>query len=130
MTEVDTFTVETKWNKAKYKVGEQAKVEITVTRPGPEDPFKLGVELNSPVQLPAEGVLVSTTLHVGFPPLFRRGETDADGKLTLKLPLEPRTKGTVYASTVATKLHNANGPACSEVQEVGQKHDVPAFKVQ
>jgi hypothetical protein len=128
-TEVYSFTVETKWSKSTYKVGDKAKIEATVLRPGPEDPLNLGIELNSPVLVPAEGVTVTTTLHVGFPPLFSRAKSDADGKVVMSLPLTPRTKGKVFASTVATMMHNANGPACSEVEEIGQHHDVPAFVV-
>jgi len=127
---VYTFTVETEWQKRVYAPGDKAKLTVTITRPAPEDPAGLGVPLGGPSIQPADGVDVSTAFQGFFPYVFDRSTTNTEGKVNLTLKLPKKTKpGPIDAYTYASKVHNANGPACSDVEEYGFRWDIPAIKV-
>ncbi|MFP5299442.1 MAG: hypothetical protein ACLGHL_10690, partial [Actinomycetota bacterium] len=129
-TRVATFTVETTWNKKVYKRGETVKVDVLVTRPGRDDPAGLGIPLDMPQRLPAEGVTVTTVLLVNPPYYpFDQGVTGSDGTVTFKIKLPKNVKGEVDVVTHAKLVHNQGGPACSEVIEEEFLPEYPAFKV-
>lgn len=123
-TVVKTFTVETKWNKRFYRPGDKAKLRVTVARPGPEDPAGNGVPLPSPILLPAEDVTVSTTLVARWPFPWDRAVTDADGKASLSLRIPERWDGKIPARTMASRVYNEGGPACSDAEEQGEQYDL------
>lgn len=129
-TRVATFTVETTWNKDVYKRGETVKVKVLVTRPGREDPAGLGIPLDPPERVPAEGVNVTTVLLVNPPYYpFDQGVTDSEGKVSFKIKLPKTVKGEVDVVTHAKLVHNQGGPACSEIIEEEFLPEYPAFKV-
>ncbi len=125
-----TFTVETVFNKKAYRAGDTVKVDVTVTRPGPEDPTNSGIPLDSPAYLPASGVSVTTTLTIN-PPYYPYGAgvTDDAGKVSYKIKLPKGFKGEVNGLTQARLTTNQNGPACTEINEVGFAYHYPAFTV-
>lgn len=127
-TMVWTFTIESRWDKKIYERGGIVTQRIKVTRPGPHDPLNNGIPLDSPANVPAEGVTVSTNLFAGYPFPWGVGETDADGKVTLKIKLPKTAKPRFPTSTVATQIHNENGPACSDVEETGEYYSVVRTK--
>lgn len=123
-----TFTVEVAFDKKVYRAGDTVKVDVTVTRPGPEDPANSGVPVDSPTYMPAAEVSVTTTLTIN-PPYYPYGAgmTDADGKVSYKIKLPKGFRGEINGLTQARKTTNQNGPACTEVNEEGYVYHYPAF---
>ena len=118
VTRLRTFTVTAKPVKPSYRLGTTAKIEITVTRPGEEDPLNNGVPLNSPVTLPAEGVDVSVGLYRGNFYMYGVGVTDSEGKATVSVKLNPQAPaGTVIGEVGARKYYNRGG--CPDIEEEG-----------
>lgn len=128
-TSVKSFTVETAWSSKTYARGSKVKVEVTVTRPGPEDPLDNGIPLDSPQHFPVEGASVSVTLLAGFPYPYGLGTTDADGKAIVKVKLPRSLKGPINSSTHGYLTHNKDGPNCTDVQEENFKYEAPAFVI-
>ncbi len=127
-TRLYAFTVETKWARKSYKRSENAVVDVTVTRPAPEDPGENGIPVPAPVGIPQEGATVSTTLFPKkrvFPPVFDRGITDQGGRVRLAIPLKEISPGRVEASTYAELWTNEGG--CPDIEEWGYHYDSPAF---
>lgn len=118
-----TLSVEAKWNKKVYRPGEKATIKVTVARPGPEDPAGNGIPMPAPGLLPAEDVTVSTTLMARWPFPWDRAVTNEDGEATLRLKIPSRWKGEIPASTLATRVYNEGGPACSDFEEQGDQYD-------
>lgn len=129
-TRVATFTVETTWDKKIYKRGDTVKVDVLVTRPGREDPAGLGIPLDIPERLPAEGVTVTTVLLVDPPQYpYAQDVTGSDGTVSFKIKLPKKVSGEVDVVTHAKLVHNQGGPACSEVTEEEFLPEYPAFRV-
>ncbi|MDQ3963493.1 MAG: hypothetical protein M3277_06225 [Actinomycetota bacterium] len=128
-TRIHAFHVETVWNKKVYERSEKAIVKVTITRPAHEDPFEMGIPIPPPISIPAEeGVVVTTALLTNtFPPPFGRGETDAEGKVTFKIPLKEVKPGPVDATTYASKWTNEGG--CPDIEEWGYKPEPKAFVI-
>lgn len=129
-TRLYAFTVETEWASKSYAGSEKAVVEVTVTRPAPEDPGENGIPMPGQVAVPQEGATVSTTLFPKkrvFPPVFGRGLTDEDGRVRLPIPLKEISPGRVDASTYAELWTNEGG--CPDIEEWGQRYDARAFTV-
>ena len=126
-----TFTVETSWSKKKYSPGDTVKVVVHVSRPAGEDPLREDLPWPIEERVPAEGALVSTALSMVFPPVGSYGETDADGKVTIKFKLPRNIDGAIDSYTKASKYYATTGGAsdCTDVEEWGGKADVPAFVV-
>lgn len=123
-----TFTVRTKWEAKTFARGETARVTVTVTRPAPEDPLQNGIPVPSPVGIPAEGVLVQTSLPDYFPPLWDQGTTNEAGKVKLGIRLPRDAKlGPTYAATYASVVYNGNG--CPDIEEFGYLQEWPAFVI-
>lgn len=117
-TRLHTFTVTAEPVKPAYRLGTKAMVEVTVTRPAPEDPLNNGIPLNSPVALAAEGVEVSVGLYRGTLYMYGMGVTDADGKVLIPIKLDPRTPaGNTEAEIAARAYYNRGG--CPEAEEEG-----------
>lgn len=123
-----TFHVVAEPTAETFPIGSKARIDITVTRPAHEDPADLGIEIDPPASMPAEGVTVGIGIHVGdvFVPGF--GVTDADGKVSIRVKLarymKPGTaSATVYAWNV---LHES---PCLRVEEDGFATYPEAFEV-
>lgn len=127
-TEVKTFTVETEWSSKTYPAGGSAKVKVTVSRPGPEDPLGLGLPWPIQERVPAEGVSVATALSGVYPPAGALGETDDEGRVTLRFKIPKDLRGPFDSFTDARLLHRVAGD-CTDIQERGWKADKPAFVV-
>ena len=127
VTRLRTFTVTAKPLKPKYRLGTTAKVEVTVTRPGQEDPFGNGVPLNSPVYLPAEGVDVAVGLYRGNFYMYGVGVTDEDGKAIISVKLNPAAPpGNVIGEVGARAYYNRGG--CPDIEEEGFAYYPTFFK--
>ena len=126
-----TFTVQTTWSKNAYKVGEKAKVEVLVTRPGPNDPANMGIPFPdaTPPQ-PVEGAYVTSFVNGVFPAVGAIGETDAEGRVTLSFEVADHLKGPQTTYTRASIMRRSGLPSdCTDVEEEGAKTDSPAFTV-
>jgi hypothetical protein len=127
--QVYTFTVETRWDKKRYSPGDTVKVVVHVSRPAGEDPLREDLPWPIEERVPVEGALVSTALSMVFPPVGSYGETDADGKVTIKFKLPRNIDGAIDSYTRASKYYATGGPDCTDLEEWGGKADVPAFVV-
>lgn len=125
----ETFEVLTEWSQKSYKPGATVGVDITVLRPGPKDPFDLGVTYDPPYQMPVEDAYVVVAFAVGVPPVWGLGHTDADGKLHLDIKLRRDLRGPIYSTTRASVMYNEGGPDCTTVEEWGRKLEAPAFTI-
>jgi len=125
-----TFTVEVTFDKQTYKAGDTVKVNVSVTRPGQEDPTNSGIPFDSPTYLAAPDVQVTTTLTIR-PPYYPYGAgiTDENGEVSYKIKLPKGFRGEVNGLTQARKVTNQNGPLCTEVNEEGYVYHYPAFIV-
>ena len=123
-----TFTIEVKPLAKSYKVGDTAKIEVTVTRPGQEDPLELGVPLESPQQFPAEEVNVGVGLRVGDVFLFGFDITDAEGKATVPVKIKPYTPGGTATADIFAWKKQADTP-CAKVEENGYTQFPNIFKI-
>ena len=129
-TRVHAFHVEAVWTKEVYRTSEKAVVTVTVTRPAHEDPVELGIPLpvEPPVTVPVQDAYVTTAIITkAWPPPFGIGYTDANGQLTLKIPLKAVEPGPQVATNYATKWTNQGG--CPDIEEWGFIRQDPAFKV-
>lgn len=126
---VETFEVITEWSKRSYAPGATVGVDVTVLRPGPKDPFDLGVQYDPPHQTPVEGAYVIVAFAVGVPPVWGLGHTGPDGKLHLDIKLRPDLRGPIYSTTRASVIYNEGGPDCATVEEWGRLLEAPAFVV-
>ena len=132
--QLETFHLEVKVDKPKYRVGDVAKVHVTVTRPGDKDPAGEGQELpiSSPVSHPAEGVDVGMNLFVpdslpivGFAPL-----TDENGQTTIEAKLDRSARrGVVQANVIAVLKYPPAPAGCVEPEEYGFVEIPKPFKV-
>lgn len=127
-SEVKTLTVETEWSSKTYSAGANAKVKVTVSRPGPEDPLDLGLPWPIQERVPAEGVEVTTAISGVYPPAGSIGETDDQGRVVLKFKIPKHLRGPFDTFTDAKLLHRVAGD-CTDIQERGWKSDKPAFVV-
>lgn len=129
-TRVATFTIETAWDKQVYQRGDTVAVDVLVTRPGREDPAGLGIPLDTPERLPAEGVTVTTLVMLNSPQYpYAQDITGSDGTVSFKIKLPKKVSGEVDVVTHAKLVHNQGGAACSEVTEEGFLPEYPAFRV-
>lgn len=127
VTRLRTFTVTAQPLKPKYRLGTTAKIEVTVTRPGEEDPFGNGVPLNSPTALPAEGVDVAVGLYRGNFYMYGVGVTDENGKATVSVKLNPvAPPGNVIGEIGARAYYNRGG--CPDIEEEGFAYYPQFFK--
>lgn len=115
-----TYNLEVKATKRSYKVGDTAKVRVTVTRPAQEDPLGQGIPLSSPESFPAEDVNVGIGLRVGDVFLFGHSVTDADGLAIVKVKIASYAPaGKASADAYAWKT--AIDTPCMRVEENGYK---------
>lgn len=127
VTRLRTFTVTAKPLKTRYRLGTKAKIEVTVTRPGEEDPLNNGIPLNSPISLAAEGVEVSVGLYRGNFYMYGVGVTDSEGKAIVPVKLNPLAPaGNVVGEVGARAYYNRGG--CPDIEEEGFAYYPRFFK--
>lgn len=127
VTRLRTFTITAKPMKPSYRLGTKAMIEVTVTRPGEEDPLGNGVPLNSPVNLPAEEVDVSVGLYAGNFYMYGVGVTDENGKALIPVKLNPNAPaGNVVGEAGAREYYNRGG--CPDIEEEGFAYYPRFFK--
>lgn len=111
-----------------YKVGDVAKINVTVTRPAHEDPAGLGVPIDPPQSFPAEDVNVGIGLRIGDVFLFGHSVTNADGLAVVKVPIKSYTPaGKAMADAYAWKT--AADTPCLRVEENGYRQLPNLFTV-
>jgi hypothetical protein len=127
-TNLYTFTVVAQPQRKTYRVGQKALVDMTVTRPGPNDPTGEGQPIPSPAYFPAEGVDVAVSLYLGeYHYTYGLGVTDAEGKATISVPLpKDAPAGVVRAQAAARAYYNRGG--CPDIEEVGYNTYSEFFK--
>jgi hypothetical protein len=123
-----TFYVTMKADKPSHKVGDIARVNVTVTRPAHEDPANLGQPIDPPQSFPAENVNVGLGLRIGEVFLFGHSTTDANGEATVKVELKDYTPGGTAAGDgfAWNVLHES---VCARVEETGYTNVPKLFKV-
>ncbi len=112
-----TFYVTAKPHKKNYRLGDVAKVDVTVTRPAHEDPLGAGVTFEPPASVPAADADVSVGLYVGNNYLYGLGVTDSDGKATISIKLNASQTGWVLGEVAAREFYNRGG--CPDIEEEG-----------
>ncbi len=111
------FTITAEPDKKVYKPGDVAKVKVTVTRPGREDPLGNGIPLNSPHHEPAEDVQVAVGLFIKRTYMYGNGITDSNGEEIVKIRIDRRApEGSVDAEAAARNVVNQQ---CPDIYEVG-----------
>ncbi|MFN2389307.1 MAG: hypothetical protein ABR575_06855 [Actinomycetota bacterium] len=124
-----TLKVTMKPLRKSYRIGQSAKFEVTVTRPGETDPLGQQIPLGEPpMSLPAEGVGVGIGVQVGLVFLPGFGTTDANGKAIIRVRLEPYTRpGVAHAKALATYTQFES--TCLNIEEQGFRFVPNAFRV-
>ena len=123
-----TYHLEVEADKKAYKVGDTAKINVTVTRPAHEDPVGLGVPIDPPQSFPAEDVNVGLGLRVGNVYLFGYSRTNADGLAVVKVPIKSYTPaGKAMADAFAWRA--AVEAPCFKVEENGYREMPNLFTV-
>lgn len=114
--------------KKSYRIGDVAKVSVTVSRPAGEDPFGNGVPVSRPASVPASDIYVGVGVNLGdvFLPGF--AVTDVQGKATVKIPIKsyaPPKKAQVSVYAYHTDLDTA----CFRLEENGYQEYKNMFSV-
>lgn len=113
-----TYHLEVEADKSFYRIGETAKVHVTVTRPAHEDPLGEGIPIDPPQSFPAEDVNVGIGLRIGDVFLFGHNVTDAEGRTTVKIKIAsyaPTGKASADAYAWKTQVDSP----CARVEENG-----------
>ena len=105
------FKVESKWEKKSYRIGDTAKLKVSVSRVADEDPVTDDGQpwpTGRPIDEPAPDVSMGVGLMVGNVFLTGGAITDADGKATVSVKIEPYTKpgkatSRIYAEKILIK---------------------------
>lgn len=129
---IRSFHIEWKWDKKSYKIGQTAKLDMTVTRPAHEDPVTdegQPLPMEPPASTPADGVTVGVGIYVGDVFLSGGGITDADGKLVAPLKVQPYTKPGTADMTIYAFKRYLTETRCVYVQEFAYIKAEKVFKV-
>ena len=129
---VRTFFVDWKWDKKSYRIGQTAKLAMTVTRPSDKDPVSddgQPLPADRPTSAPAEGVTVGVGIYVGNVFLSGGGITDAEGKVVASVKVQPYTKPGVADQTIYAFKRYLTETRCVYVQEYEYIHTAKVFKV-
>ncbi len=135
-----TLTVEMKPLRKNFKIGAWAKMSVTVTRPGPQDPAGGGVPMPQGVipPQPVEGATVNAGAAVGgaFLPGTTIQPTDAEGKGVVRVFLAKHAKPFAPTAADVNLYAYINYPVVSEAgtcvdpEEFGTLYREDAFKVE
>ena len=114
--------------KKTYKVGENAVINVTVTRPAQEDPLGQGIPIDPPQSEPAANINVGIGLRVGDVFLFGHSMTNDQGKAAVKVKLEPWTPtGPAIADAFAWNI--VQDTPCLRIEENGYMQKPHIFHV-
>jgi hypothetical protein len=129
---VRSFHIDWKWDKKSYKIGQTAKLSLTVTRPSDKDPVSddgQPLPVDRPTSAPAEGVTVGVGIYVGDVFLSGGGITDAEGKLVAPVRIQSYTKPGMADQTIYAFKRYLTETRCVYVQEFEFVHTEGVFKV-
>lgn len=124
-----TFHVTIEADRKAYRIGDVAKINVTVTRPADQDPGGNGIPTPRPTSAPAEGAAAGASAWVKRVYFYAFGpNTDADGKSTIPLTIPRYARpGWVFVAVVAEKY--VTTIACWDIWEVGYAEDPRMFKI-
>lgn len=108
LTHFDTFTLSISGEGRRYRAADAARIHVLVER-------KIEGE-----RLPVEEVHVSVLLSQGDAIRGSGGFSDAEGTVSLRIPLEWFDKGHIDARAFARKSHTPAVPCVGEVREAGK----------
>ncbi|HEX9823609.1 MAG TPA: hypothetical protein VGB51_04350 [Actinomycetota bacterium] len=104
------------------RVGQRARFEVVVSRPGSGRPGGLGPGLDLPARVPAAGVRAAVWLPLEPTPAAALAETDDQGRALVEIPIPTSTRaGTIDVRGFAW---NTIISGCLTLEEVGQV-DIP-----
>jgi hypothetical protein len=119
LVNLHTLHIEAKPRKKSYRRGDTVIADVTVTRPGEEDPAGEGNPTPRPVVEPAADVEVGAALWVGNTYRWDYATTDEEGHAIIKVTM-PKDSDTGWArgEFVADKEYYSNN-GCPDVREQG-----------
>ena len=129
---VRSFHIDWMWEKKSYKIGQTAKLSMTVTRPSDKDPVTDEGEplpTERPTSAPAEDVTVGVGLYIGDVFLSGGGTTDAEGKVVASVKIQKYTKPGSADQTIYAFKRYLTETRCVYVQEYEYVHTNDVFKV-
>lgn len=125
---VESLSVTGKAAKKRYRRGQKAVINVSVSRPGREDPAGAGIPLDPPTSAPAADALVGIGVYVGDDFLFAHGITDSSGNAEIKLKI-PRDVPTGVAELETYSWKLIANYSCGSAFEFGYNIDLKAFRV-
>lgn len=123
-----TLHLEYNADKKIYKIGEIAKVKVTVTRPAKEDPLGNGIPMDRPFVEPAADINVGVGLSIGRVFLPGAGVTNDKGVATVKIKIENYAPAGKWADTSAYAWRIVQSTTCGTVQEDGYRVQPRLFR--
>jgi hypothetical protein len=129
---VRSFYIDWKWDKKGYKIGQTAKLSVTVTRPSDKDPVSDEGEplpVDRPTATPAEGVTVGVGLYIGDVFLSGGGTTDAEGKVVAPVKIQKYARPGSADQTIYAFKRYLTETRCVYLQEFEYVHTTGVFKV-
>ena len=123
-----TFNIEVGETKPVYKIGEVAKIDVTVTRPAQEDPLGNGIPMERPYVEPAPDVIVGIGLHIGRVFLPGAAITDEQGVARVRIKIEDYAPANQWADTSVYAWRILHETPCATIQEYGYKSMPRMFK--
>ena len=125
---VETLSVAGKAAKKRYRRGQNAVIEVSVSRPGREDPAGAGIPLDGSASVPAAEALVGIGIYIGEAFLFGHGITDGSGKAEIKIEI-PKDVPTGVAEVESYSWKLLANYSCGSAFEFGYNIDLEAFRV-
>ena len=129
---VRSFHIDWKWDKKSYKIGQTAKLAMTVTRPSDKDPVSddgQPLPVDRPTSQPAADVTVGVGIYVGDVFLSGGGITDAQGKVVANIKITSYTKPGSADMTIYAFKRYLTETRCVYIQEFEYIHTEGVFKV-
>ena len=126
---VRTLNLDVEQPKAMYRIGETAKIKVTVTRPAKEDPLGEGTPMERPYVEPAPGVMVGVGLYIGNVFLPGAAVTDDQGVALVRIKIEDWAPANKWADASAYAWKVVQDSPCATIQEDGYLQLPRLFKV-
>ena len=124
-----TLHLEVEQPRTTYKVGETAKIKVTVTRPAKEDPLGEGTPIERPYVEPAPGVMVGVGLYIGNVFLPGAAVTNDEGLAVVRIKIENYVPVNKWADASAYAWKVVQDSPCATIQEDGYLQLPKLFKV-
>lgn len=125
---VETLSVTGKAAKKRYRLGQDAVINVSVSRPGREDPAGAGIPLDGSAAVPAAEALVGIGIYIGEAFLFGHGMTDGSGNAEIKIKI-PKDVPTGVAEVESYSWKLLANYSCGSAFEFGYNIDLKAFRV-